>query len=756
MKLNSVVFYSGFFLLTFLMGFINLFGNVSLRIISGAFLSLVTPGVSIYFIFSPKKIKLIDIILLVTGLSLSVLILGGLLLSVTRNVTQIQSPLSQPIILIALLIFSFICHLTSAVIHPKQIFELKIPWKVLGGGVLLFVFNLATVIGAFQLNSNESTQLPFLILIVFPLVSGLFLFFHQSDFTKKLIPLYLYFLAVSLQWALSLRSWHISGFDISTEYKVFMLTQKLGYWDINTFTNAYNACLSITVLPTVLSNLIPISTEYIFKALFPLLFALVPVIIYRIWSRLFTPIAGFTSSVFFLSFPWFIDPLTTILRQEIAFLFFALMLFLLFNDSLPKWLRYFCFYFFTTALVLSHYSTTYASISLFGIAFAVNLFILIVKRIPYIKKWFVNRSAPILGNHFKDFSLISFIFLIYFCSITFFWNVVITKTQKNIQDVINKTYQTTFSGQTNIYSGMISEIKNMIGKKTVVDPYANFQAQKIKEFTDKYPQASIPIQRADITPRFSVINEIKYPKIFAFAQKIYKYLSLFAAALPFFAGIIAILGFRIKELKEQKWISNLWISVYVLIAAIIVVPFISLGYNFERLFMHTLLLTAISPALIVIMVNKILKKSWILYGLVLSFIFIFYTFNYGLVWHVLGGKPVMWLNNKGISYDLTYTHSTEVAVAEFLMKKGSSENIHTSSKGRNILTAYGNPKSLNSDTISLLVIPGTYIFAHDVNVKQKMDYFTWLGSQTAFTYQSDDFNKRFNLVYSNGSASLYK
>jgi uncharacterized membrane protein len=53
---------------------------------------------------------------------------------------------------------------------------------------------------------------------------------------------------------LSLRSWYISGFDISNEYEVFKITKEKMLWSMSNFNDTYNACLSITM--NTLKNLI--------------------------------------------------------------------------------------------------------------------------------------------------------------------------------------------------------------------------------------------------------------------------------------------------------------------------------------------------------------------------------------------------------------------------------------------------------------------------------------------------------------------
>ena len=60
--------------------------------------------------------------------------------------------------------------------------------------------------------------------------------------------------SLALLFVASMRSWHVVGWDINAELQVFRLTEA-GYWSMSHLQDAYNACLSITLLPTIFSSL---------------------------------------------------------------------------------------------------------------------------------------------------------------------------------------------------------------------------------------------------------------------------------------------------------------------------------------------------------------------------------------------------------------------------------------------------------------------------------------------------------------------
>ena len=60
--------------------------------------------------------------------------------------------------------------------------------------------------------------------------------------------------ATSLLLATSLRGWYITGHDIQAEFLAFQLTNGAQHWRWARCENAYNACLSVNILPTVLAQ----------------------------------------------------------------------------------------------------------------------------------------------------------------------------------------------------------------------------------------------------------------------------------------------------------------------------------------------------------------------------------------------------------------------------------------------------------------------------------------------------------------------
>ena len=90
--------------------------------------------------------------------------------------------------------------------------------------------------------------------------------------------------------------------------------------------NAYNACLSVNILPTVLAQTTGLSGEVVFKVLLQLVFAIVPVLTFLYSRRFLSRRLALVAATFTLAFPTFFTDMPYLVRQEIAFFFLALLL----------------------------------------------------------------------------------------------------------------------------------------------------------------------------------------------------------------------------------------------------------------------------------------------------------------------------------------------------------------------------------------------------------------------------------------------
>ena len=228
--------------------------------------------------------------------------------------------------------------------------------RMVGGTAALCV--PAAIIGAVRLNNGAGDGVTLAMLITAACVFTLLLA-KREQLNPGTITAAIYFISLAMLLMTSLRGWYTTGHDIQEEYRVFELTKTNGDWNISRFQNAYNACLSITILPTMLWQVTRVDDPYIYKFFFQLLFALCPVFVYRITRRRMSSALAIIAAIYFVAFPTYFQDMPFLNRQEIAFLFVAACMLLATDTAMPLRACRIKIGLFSVGVVLSHYSTAY-------------------------------------------------------------------------------------------------------------------------------------------------------------------------------------------------------------------------------------------------------------------------------------------------------------------------------------------------------------------------------------------------------------
>jgi uncharacterized membrane protein len=211
--------------------------------------------------------------------------------------------------------------------------------------------------------------------VAFVCATGLLIaLFAAQRLSLAAVEIGLYSVSLSLLLLTSLRGWLITGHDIQKEYGYFSLAFSGEHWDVRAFSDAYNACLSITLLPVEVARLTAIPGEYFFKAGIPVLFAAAPVMIFRAARTIVSQRIAVLSAAFFVMFPTYFTDMPYEGRQAVAFLMLGGAM-LLVTDRGPR-LRdqRIAFLVLMCGVAISHYSTTYVVVIVLGSSLMANQF----------------------------------------------------------------------------------------------------------------------------------------------------------------------------------------------------------------------------------------------------------------------------------------------------------------------------------------------------------------------------------------------
>jgi len=357
---------------------------VARQVIGFIYLAFV-PG---FIIIKLLKLKLsrLETVLFSVGFSIAFLMLVGLLINECGFLFGLSQPLSFIPLMIGLNTIIFIgevlVYLRKGNLNLRQI---NLDKKSLYA-LPLFVVPTLSIIGAIFVGVNGNN-----LILLFTIVIISLLFLIGVILEKYLPPIFypisVFIIAIALLYHSSLISNHFITFgsDIGGEYFTFKITQNNGHWlSENPYLGGswksfgrLNSMLSITILPTIYSNLLDMNPIWMFKILFPLIFALVPLGLYQIWQTHFGSRGAFISAFLFMALSTFYTEMLGLNRQMIGELFFVLLLLVIANKKVSNINKTLCFTIFSFALITSHYAL--AVIFLFLISFAFVI-LLVLKR----------------------------------------------------------------------------------------------------------------------------------------------------------------------------------------------------------------------------------------------------------------------------------------------------------------------------------------------------------------------------------------
>ncbi|HYT41138.1 MAG TPA: hypothetical protein VEP90_02220, partial [Methylomirabilota bacterium] len=329
---------------------------------------------------------------------------GGLLLNILLPLFGVKDPLAFQNIIFGFDIYVLLLFIFAWIRTKHLVIQIQLPKRSNIEKVLYALpvfFPVLATLGAIVLNNGGSDILTFILLGAIAFYSLLLVLFRDK-IAVDLYPYAIFFIGMASLFTTSLRSWYITGHDIEREYYVFQLTNTHHIWNMAFYQDAYNACLSITILPTILTNLLSIQDMYVYKVIFQILFATSPVLVFFIIRNYATPILAFLSAFFFMSFPTFFNDMPMLNRQEIGFIFFGLALYMMLKRnqirqfyskfdilslselSLPT--RKILFIIFAISVIVSHYSTNFVLLVLVTFVYVLSLII----SLPFVKNTFAS------------------------------------------------------------------------------------------------------------------------------------------------------------------------------------------------------------------------------------------------------------------------------------------------------------------------------------------------------------------------------
>lgn len=370
------------------------------------------PGALILRILKLHKMGTIQSLLYTVGLSLTFLMFIGLIINLLYPHIGISKPISAASLIITVTIAILVmCALAywrdKNFSSPIRSAAEKISLPSL---FLLILLPILSFLGARLSDIYENNIVLLLLLALITVIVVLIAF--DKFIPRRMYPLAILTISIALLTHTGSLSPYLYGSDILIEHNLYKLVEVNSYWDLNMIASPSNAMLSVTILPAIYHYLSGISSMYIFKIVYPLIFSLVPLGLYQLYRQQTEEKTAFLSTFFFMSFAAFFGILLVLSKQLIGELLVVCLMLLILNKDINIVKRSALLIIFSTSLVVTHYALTYIYIALLVLSWFI---------VYFMKK---GKGSKLTGMYVSLFIVIAFSWYAYTAqSVTF--NVIV-------------------------------------------------------------------------------------------------------------------------------------------------------------------------------------------------------------------------------------------------------------------------------------------------------------------------------------------
>ena len=626
-----------------------------LRQILGFLFLTSLPGLLILRILKLNKLDFLEKFILAWGLSISFLMLFGLLLNNLSLSLGYETPLSTIPLLISFNIVFIILGIIGYKVNKTSIFSipnLNLSTSERAFLIVPLLFPALSIFGMHLMNATDNNIILMFLLFLIPIYVVFVCIFNQK-FSNRLYPVVIFLISISLLLLMALRSNHILGSDTHSEYYLFQTTLNNLHWSVFGHSTL-DACLSISLLPAVYQSFLNIPTEFLYKILYSLIYSVSPLAIYVISKKYIGESYGFLASFFFMSQRLFLKT-TGNSRTNTAILFFALAMMTLFSDKIDPLKKRILFVVFMVSCMVSHYATTYI---FFFILFGSFL------------------AMEVLSKKYSFKKVISLTIVILFFAFIFFWYSQVTETA--------------FSSGVDFVEGTLSNLNRLFVEEVRGEEIPKLFGQTLRQEEIPYKISFFALWMTFIFIGIGILSLVIRYKEMSFPELNFKKVDFLREKfeIEYFVMALACLG---------------------LLVGMIALPCISTGYEVTRLYGVTSVLLSAFFVIGGIILSKcffFLKKktkplqglrgrgaefhsakrksidqnasqAWI-YIVILLVLVPYFLCTTGVVHQIFGSPCEITLNSEGRYYDVHYIHDQESYGANWLkLNSGKNSQICT-------------------------------------------------------------------------------
>ena len=514
-------------------------------------------------------------------------------------------------------------------------------------------------------------------------------------YKQYIIPIAVYLVSLGLIYQTSMIGSYIIGVDIHTEYYVANQIIKNG-WD---WTWANNSNTSIVLgLFTPLLYKVGIPVVWQFKAIYPAICALAPVILYLAFKPKFGTIKALIGTGFFIIMPMYSMEVVSMVKSQVAYVFMALFVFFTLRVDNLK-IKIPGLILSAILAAISHYA-----VGVILLFYSFGMLIIILIQSMKTPKLLYKASALII---------IPIIFTLYYANIS----------QGSILNTITAIPKNLLHVSQDIASG---------NNTSLVSQYTEYTtSEQVKITTSSYLNYQSPLIRMAIGLDFNEVS--KWGKVFRILQ--------ITTEILLVIGIIILLKRR-KEFPKL-YIAGILSSFFILLACIFV-PFFTTALSPTRFYAVTLMF--IAP-----LISLTLDNKWTIAILILYAIFttgIMFELTKSTITDKMDIPYSIALSNDRVKIVGEY-NLDDIKVIEWLNNHNGVRPVYTDYLGTSLLLGYDStgrnmyiePKELDH-----------YVLLTSWNVENNKMVDGWFGGQRSFR-ELESINGE--IIFQSGSSKIY-
>ncbi len=341
-------------------------GTSLLQAVFGVVLLTLAPGFVLLLLIDNRIDRPGELLLYVVGFSLVFLAGASVVTSLLYPAIGVSDPIS--LLPTALTVSGAVAGLTVVSYRRGRSLVLRVPSltardAAIGG--LLLCLPAISALAAHRMNAAGSN----LLMYAFLLLVAVLVLVSIRAVPPKLYPLAVFTVAAGIVFHRNLITGMVVGSDIQVNHFFVELMLETGAWG-PAMGDVYSSIPVVGAVPAVYSVVTGISTALVFKMLYSLLFALVPVAIYYTFEDVFGKNAAFVGAYFFVFYFRTFNGTPGKTRIAQLFMILVILTMLTDRDRLPgkEWVGAV----FGMGMVLSHYTTTYIFVISLAVAYVLG------------------------------------------------------------------------------------------------------------------------------------------------------------------------------------------------------------------------------------------------------------------------------------------------------------------------------------------------------------------------------------------------